>query len=100
MSSHKDKATIIFRMESGEDHEVGVQIEYNYHPGHGAAYNKSFGSWDPPDNSEIELTKVEFAGLGGGEIPDWMFNKLYADDELKCWLEERAVDELNKGAED
>lgn len=56
--------------------DIRVDITYDFTRGSPAFYNRSSGSWDPPDPHEIELVEavlVEGGGLSptGEQVDEW-----------------------------
>lgn len=105
MAYHRttDTTHMLFSVGQGEEHEIKIQVKYAYTPGSPSMWVKSVGTFDPPDPAELEIEEL---GIWDDKtqtfepMPRTLFNILYDDDELKNMLEERAVDELNRGPDD
>lgn len=105
MTAHKftDRLTLTFSLGGGEDHEVGVDVKYNFTPGSPEHFDKSLGAWLPADPAEVEVMSLHINQPGlyhHQSISPFMWERLYDDSELLSALESRALDELNRGPDD
>lgn len=92
---------IAVRVIGGEDQEYPARFHLNYTAGRPEYYDKSVGTWLPPDPPEIEVqsaqVNIEDKWL---DLPQWFVNGVQDEQETLYHFDEFIADEINRGPED